>query len=84
MNNMKSTREYWPRWAESLRHYKLHELTASFLEAGSPLALLGAQALYFGRVFTTNDQLTALAQMFEEESETQAFASFLINEKVHS
>lgn len=84
MNNMKSTREYWPRWAESLRNYQLHELIASLLEAGSPLALLGAQALYFGRVFTVNDQLTALAQMLEEDSEVQAFASFLINEKVQS
>ena len=84
MNNMKSTREYWPRWAQSLRHYQLHELTASLLEAGSPLALLGAQALYFGRAFVTNDQLTALAEMLEEESEVEAFASFLIKEQVHS
>jgi len=84
MNNMKSTREYWPRWAESLRNYQLHGLIASLLEAGSPLALLGAQVLYFGRVFTVNDQLTALAQMLEEDSEVQAFASFLVNEKVHS
>ena len=84
MNNMKSTREYWPRWAESLRHYQLHELAALLLEAGSPLAFLGAQALYFGRVFVTNDQLTALAEMLEEESEVEAFASFLIKEQVHS
>ena len=84
MNNMKSTREYWPRWAESLRHYQLHELTASLLEAGSSLAFLGAQAVYFGRAFMANDQLTALAEMLEEESEAQAFASFLIKEKVHS
>ena len=84
MNNMKSTREYWPRWAESLRHYQLHELTAMLLEAGSPLALLGAQVLYFGRGFIINDQLTALAEMLEEETEAQAFARFLIQEKVHS
>ena len=84
MNNMKSTREYWPRWAESLRHYQLHELIASLLEGGSPLALLGAQAIYFGRVFIANDQLTALAEMLEEESEAEAFASFLIKEQVHS
>ena len=84
MNNMKSTREYWPRWAESLRHYQLHELTASLLEAGSPLAFLGAQAVYFWRVFVANEQLTALAEMLEEESEAQAFASFLTKEKVQS
>ena len=84
MNNMKSTREYWPRWAESLRHYQLHELTALLLDAAGPLALLGAQVLYVGRAFIVNDQLMALAEMLEEESEAQAFASFLIKEKVHS
>jgi hypothetical protein len=78
---MKSSREYWPRWAETLRHYQLHELTASFLEAGSPLALLGAQALYFGRGFIRNDQLIALASTLEEESEVRAFAAFLTHQE---
>ncbi|WKZ36930.1 MAG: hypothetical protein QY332_03200 [Anaerolineales bacterium] len=75
---MKSPREFWPRWAEALRRYQLHELTASFLEAGSPLALLGAQAIYFGGGFIRSDQLTALAETLEEEAEARAFASFLI------
>lgn len=78
---MKSPREYWPRWAESLRRYQLHEIAASFLEAGSPLALLGAQALYFGRGFIENEQLTALAETLEEEHEARAFASFLIQDR---
>jgi hypothetical protein len=78
---MKSPREYWPRWAETLRRYQLHELTASLLEAGSPIALLGAQALYFGRGLIENDQLTALAETLEEEQEAHAFASFLINNR---
>lgn len=81
---MKSSREYWPRWAKTLRHYQLHELTASFLEAGSPLALLGAQALYFGRGLIENDQLTALALTLEEENEARAFASFLVEEGIPS
>jgi hypothetical protein len=74
---MKSSRKYWLRWAETLRRYQLHELTASILEAGSPVALLGAQALYFGRGLIASDQLTALAQTLEEEDEARAFASFL-------
>ena len=78
---MKSSRVYWPRWAETLRHYQLHQLTASLLEAGSPLALLGAQALYFGRGLIENDQLTALAMTLEEENEARAFASFLSNQE---
>ena len=77
---MKSSREYWPRWAETLRRYQLHELTASLLEAGSPIALLGAQALYFGRGLIENDQLTALAVTLEDDNEAHAFASFLTGE----
>lgn len=77
---MKSTREFWQRWAESLRRYQLHDLVASFLEAGSPLALLGAQAIYFGGGFVKNDQLDALASLLEDENETKAFAAFLSRE----
>ena len=81
---MKSPREYWPRWAETLRRYQLHELTATLLEAGTPLALLGAQVLYFGRGLIVNDQLTALARTLEEDNEARAFASFLLEEKTSS
>ncbi len=79
---MKSPREFWPRWAESLRRYQLNDLIASFLEAGSPLALLGAQAIYFSGGFIKSDQLTALAETLEEETEARAFASFLAGEGV--
>ena len=81
---MKSSREYWPRWAETLRRYQLHEITASLLEAGNPLALLGAQALYFSRGLIESDQLTALALTLEEETEARAFASFLTGERMPS
>jgi hypothetical protein len=81
---MKSSREYWPRWAETLRRFQLHELTASVLEAGSPLALLGAQALYFSQGLIQSDQLTALAETLEEEREMHDFASFLIEERASS
>ena len=77
---MKSPREFWPRWAESLRRYQLNDLIASFLEAGSPLALLGAQAIYFSSGFLKSDQLAALAETLEEETEARAFASFLAGE----
>jgi hypothetical protein len=76
-HGMKSSREYWPRWAETLRRYQLHEIAASLLEAGNPLALIGAQALYFGRGLIENDQLTALALTLEDKDESQKFASFL-------
>jgi hypothetical protein len=78
---MKSPREYWPRWAETLRRYQLQGFAAMLLEAGNPLALLGAQALYFSHGLIANDQLTALAQTLEENTEARAFASFLAEEK---
>ena len=78
---MKSSREYWPRWAETLRRYPLHDLAPSPLEAACPLALRGAQALYFSRGLIENDQLTALAVTLEENDEARAFASFLIQER---
>jgi hypothetical protein len=81
---MKSPREYWQRWAETLRRYQLHELAATLLEAGSPFALLGAQALYFSRGLILNDQLTALALTLEEDTEARAFASFLVEERTSS
>lgn len=81
---MKSSREYWPRWAETLRRYQLHELTASLLEAGSPLALLGAQALYFTSGLIENDQIKALAVTLEENDEARAFASFLVQKRASS
>ncbi|MBI3164379.1 MAG: hypothetical protein IPG44_09005 [Anaerolineales bacterium] len=77
---MNSTHEFWQRWADSLRRYQLHDLIASFLEAGSPLALLGAQAIYFGGAFIKNEHLDALAAMLEDESETRAFAAYLNRE----
>ncbi len=79
---MKSSRKYWQRWAETLRRYQLHEFAAALLEAGSPLALLGAQALYFGRGFIESEQINALAETLEEESEARAFASFLNTKRV--
>ena len=74
---MNSPRAYWTHWAETLRRYQLHELAASILEAGSPVAVLGAQALYFGQGLVESDQLTALARTLEDDTEARAFAAFL-------
>ena len=70
------TRGYWPRWAELLRRYKLDALAASLLEAGGPVNLLGAQALYLGAPFL-GEGADALARTLESVDETHAFASYL-------
>jgi hypothetical protein len=77
---MKSPRIYWRQWAATLRRYQLHEFTASLLEAGGPLTLLAAQALYFGRGYFGSEQLTALAVMLEQDDESRAFAAYLTQE----
>jgi hypothetical protein len=70
-------RSDWSTWAESLRRLKLDGFAAWVLEAGGPLTILGAQALYMSQPFFGGKQLHALAQMLEEDEETQAFARFL-------
>ena len=74
------SRTNWSRWAESLRRFKLDGLASWLLEAGSPLTLLGAQALYISQPFVGGKQIEPLAHMLEEEEETQAFAHYLRGE----
>jgi hypothetical protein len=70
----------WSKWVETLHRFKLDGLASWFLEAGSPLKLLGAQALYIGQPFVGGGQLEAIAHMLEDEEETQAFANYLRGE----
>jgi hypothetical protein len=71
------SRSEWSKWAESLRRLKLDGLAAWFLEAAGPLAVLGAQALYLSQPFVGGKKLDSLANMLEEDDETQAFARYL-------
>jgi hypothetical protein len=71
------TRNEWPHWAAFLHRHHLDQLTAWVLEAGGPLALLGAQALYFGRSFLGSSHVDLLARTLEDETEVRAFAAYL-------
>jgi hypothetical protein len=73
-------RSEWSEWAESLRRFKLDVVAAWLLEAGGPLMVLGAQAVYLSQPFLGGKKLNSLAQMLEEEEETQAFARYLRGE----
>jgi hypothetical protein len=77
---METPRSYWPRWAETLRRYQMEAFAASLLEAGGPLPLISAQALYLARPFWGGDQVDALARMLESDEEAHAFAAFLSGE----
>jgi hypothetical protein len=70
----------WFQWAETLRRLKLDGFVAWLLEAGAPLTLLGAQAVYLSQPFLGGKQLTAFAHMLEEEEESRAFATYLRGE----
>ena len=53
------------------------------LEAGAPLTLLGAQALYISQPFLGGKQASlwnSFAHMLEEDEEVQAFARYLREE----
>jgi hypothetical protein len=58
----------------------LDGLASWILEAGSPLSLLGAQALHIGQPFWGGKQLGLIADMLENEQETQAFVQYLRGE----
>ncbi len=73
-------RNEWSQWAESLRRLKLDGFAAWLLEAGAPLTVLGAQAVYLGQPFLGGKKLDSLAHMLEQDEETQAFASYLRGE----
>ena len=74
-------RSDWSAWAESLRRLKLDGVAAWALEAGGPLTILGAQAVYISQPFFGGKQLDSLAHMLEEDSETQAFIHYLRGEE---
>lgn len=74
----------WPVWAKALRRLGLENLAVWALEAGGPLTLLGAQALYLGgpllRPLLSETRLDDLAALLEDGEEQRAFISFLHEE----
>ncbi|RPI89765.1 MAG: hypothetical protein EHM40_20030 [Chloroflexi bacterium] len=74
-------RPEWSHWAETLRRFKLDGLASWLLEAGAPLTMLGAQALYIGQPFLGGKELSSFAHMLEEDEEVQAFARYLRGEE---
>jgi hypothetical protein len=78
------SRADWSHWAEALRRLKLDGFASWLLDAGAPLTLLGAQALYIGQPFLGGKRASSwnsFAQMLEQEEEVQAFARYLRGEE---
>ena len=77
---MDSLRVYWPEWIDALRSRGLDGFAAWLLEAGGPIHIVGAQLLYLGQPFVSNqagDGIRALASLLEQEDEARAFAARL-------
>ena len=71
---------YWSQWAGFLRKWGMEGFAAWLLEAGAPLAPVGAQLLYMGQPLfghSTRADMGALALMLNSDEETREFATFL-------
>ena len=73
---MLTQRPHWSDWANQLHRLKLDAIAAWMLEAGTPVTLLGAQALFVASPFL-GPQSEALAHMLEKEDEVRAFIVYL-------
>ena len=73
---MQTPRSHWSDWANQLHRLKLDAIAAWLLEAGAPVTLLGAQALFVARPFL-GPQSEALAHWLEDDDEVHAFAAYL-------
>jgi hypothetical protein len=73
---MQPPRSLWSEWANQLRRLKLDSIAAWMLEAGAPVTLLSAQALFIARPLLGAGS-EAVAHLLEEEDEVRAFAAYL-------
>jgi hypothetical protein len=78
---MNQNRQIWQVWAKSFHKWGVEEFVASILEAMGPVSVLGAQAVYFCQPFARKDfadsHMTALANLLEDNRETEDFITFL-------
>jgi hypothetical protein len=77
------SREEWAQWASLLQRFHIDQFTAWILEAGGPLALLGAQALYFSRSILGAQWTDPISRTLEDEGELKAFVSYLHSRQAH-
>ena len=81
---MQKERSFWPEWAHFLHQWGLTEIAAALLDAGGPLNVFLAQAVYVGRPFLgrgrTQERMDALASLFENQEESRSFAAFIREE----
>lgn len=81
---MQKDRSFWPEWARFLQQWGMTELAAALLEGTGPINLFLAQAVFAGRPFLgrrfSEEQVAALASLFEDHDEGRSFAAFIREE----
>ena len=77
--NMQTPRPHWTDWANQIHRLNIESFVAWLLEAGAPVTLLGAQALFVAAPLL-GPQTEALGRLLEDEGEVRAFAAFLREE----
>jgi len=83
---MQADRYLWREWSRHLHHWGVQDKVATLIEAAGPLNLLASQLLYLFQPFAgagATSRWQALAEMLENEEESQQFAAFL-REEEHS
>jgi hypothetical protein len=79
--NMLADRTLWTRWAGLLQRWRVDGIVAYLLDAGGPLIVIAAQALYIGQPFIRqsmpDSSFQALVGLLEDQEEGQTFAAFL-------
>ena len=75
----------WAVWAQRLQHWGLESFAAALLESAGPLKLLGAQLVYIGQPtlngFLPDEQLSALANLLENDVHSSSFVKILREEE---
>jgi hypothetical protein len=79
--NMQTDHSLWQNWARFLQRWRVDGIVVYLIEAGGPLSVLAAQAIYMGQPFLRQSvpegHLQALANLFEDQEEGQMFVAFL-------
>jgi hypothetical protein len=75
----------WEKWALSLHRWGLDRMVVFLLEAGSPITVLAAQVVYliqpFFRPSSSENQISAFINLFEDQQAGRNFAAYLREEE---
>ena len=78
---MNSDQQTWRIWADLLHRWGWDERAADLLESASPLALVGAQLVFFShpvlQLFFSDEQIEAFARILENPEQARQLSEFI-------